>query len=63
MDNKSMYGYLQFSFDSMYIYGNPLTDKQREEIFNFLYQALDIMTEEEAKEYYETSSNTNIKEV
>ncbi len=63
MGNKSILGYVLFALDGMYIEGVPINDTQRAMIFAFLYDAFDMLTEEEAEQYYQNNSNTNIKEV
>ena len=64
MNNNTAKGYIQYAFDSMYIYmEKPLSDEQREKFIEHLEMAFDYLTEEEALLYYRTHSNTNIKEV
>ncbi len=63
MNNKAILGYLQFSLDGMYIDEIPLTDTQRAMLKAYMYDAFDMLTEEEAEQYYLNHSNTNIKEV
>lgn len=63
MDNRVLLGYVQYALDGMYIDGIALTDTQRAYIVAYLYNAFDMVTEEEALQYYKNYSNTNIKEV
>ncbi len=63
MENQSILGYLLYSLDGMYIEGFPVSDYHRKVLFAFMNDAFDMLTPEEAKEFYQNNSNTNIKEV
>lgn len=63
MNTTVILGYLKWSLDGMYINGMPLTDEQRDKLFDFVIEGLDYLTEDEAVEYFLNNSNTNIKEV
>ena len=63
MDNKIILGYLLFALDGMHIDNVSLTDTQRAMIVAYMYDAFDMLTEDDAIEYYNNNSNTNVKEV
>lgn len=60
MDNRVVYGYLRYAFDSLYLSGFHIPDSQREAIEDALYCAFDQITEEEALDYFRNNPNTNI---
>lgn len=61
IDRLSVYGYLVFALDALYLEGKELTDDQREQLMNHFKQAIDMVTQEDALTYYIQNSNTNIK--
>lgn len=64
MDNRVIIGHVLYALDGMYINNEfPLNDIQRRIFEYYLYRSFDINTNDEAIHYYETHSNTNIKEV
>lgn len=63
MDNMVILGYLQYALDGMHLEGVSIDDTKRAMIVAYMYNAFDMLTEEEAVQYYRNHSNTNIKEV
>lgn len=60
-NNYVILGYVQYALDALYLFGNPIMDDDRQRLEDYLYQAFDQLTEEEALEYFYKNSNSNLK--